>query len=112
MTGISVTASMIAIAIVIGPVSSFAQTAGGSAGGASSGASEGSGSAAGSPSAGSAGAGTAGVSGVPSGPDIGEACLRGCPNLVASGRGELSEILRQASKTRPRFCNAIAPKES
>jgi hypothetical protein len=52
MTKISVTASIVAIALLIGPIHSFAQ----------------SGSAAGSPSAGSAGAGTAGVSGVPSGP--------------------------------------------
>jgi hypothetical protein len=66
MTKISVTASIVAIALLIGPIHSFAQSSG--AGGAASGPSAGSGSAAGSPSAGSAGAGTAGVSGVPSGP--------------------------------------------
>jgi hypothetical protein len=67
---ISVTASLVAIAMMIGPASSFAQSSGGggSTGGAASGPSGGTGSAAGSPAAGSAGAGTAGVSGVPSGP--------------------------------------------
>ena len=52
-----------AFAILISPVTSFAQSAGG--------ASAGSGSAAGSPSAGSAGAGTSGFSGIPSGPQAG-----------------------------------------
>jgi hypothetical protein len=70
---ISVTASLVAIAMMIGPASSFAQSSGGGAsggstGGAASGPSGGTSSAAGSPAAGSAGAGTAGVSGVPSGP--------------------------------------------
>jgi hypothetical protein len=70
MTKASVTASLVAVALLFGSVGSFAQGggSGGSAGGAASGPSAGSGSAAGSPSAGSAGAGTAGVSGVPSGP--------------------------------------------
>jgi hypothetical protein len=66
MTKISVTASIVAIALLIGPIHSFERSSG--TGGAASGPSAGSGSAAGSPSAGSAGAGTASVSGVPSGP--------------------------------------------
>ena len=49
-----------AVAMLVSPATSFAQSAGG--------ASAGSGSAAGSPSAGSAGAGTSGISGVPPGP--------------------------------------------
>lgn len=65
MTKISVTASIVAIALLIGPIHSFERSSG--TGGAASGPSAGTGSAAGSPSAGSAGAGTASVSGVPSG---------------------------------------------
>src|ERR1700694_5061005 len=76
MTKAPITASLVAIAILIGSVGSFAQSGGGgsgsgsgggggSAGGAASGPSAGSGSAAGSPNAGSAGAGTARVRGVP-----------------------------------------------
>ena|ERR1700731_885915 len=57
MVKLSVTASLVAIAILAGPVGSHAQSGGGSAG-----------SAVGSPNAGSAGAGSAGVNGVPSGP--------------------------------------------
>jgi hypothetical protein len=74
MTKISVAASIIAIAILVGPAGSFAQSGGGSGGGGGSASgpasdpSAGIGSAVGSPSAGSAAAGTAGVSGVPSGP--------------------------------------------
>src|ERR1700716_2301164 len=68
MTKLSVAASIIAIAILAGPVSSLAQSGGGgggSAGGAASGPSAGSGSAAGSPNAGSAGARTGGGCGAP-----------------------------------------------
>ena len=68
MPRISVTASIIAIAILLGLAGSLAQTGEGGAGGAASGPSAGSGSPVGSPSAGSAGAGTTGVNGVPSGP--------------------------------------------
>src|SRR2546421_3021395 len=71
MTRTSVTTSIVAIALLVSPVISFAQSGSGggsSAGGAASGPSAGTGSAAGSPNAGSPGAGTAGVSGVPSGP--------------------------------------------
>jgi hypothetical protein len=57
-----IASAIFAIAILISPVPSFAQSAGGSS------SSGGSGSAAGSPSAGSAGAGTSGISGVPPGP--------------------------------------------
>ena len=58
----SATAAVAAITILISPVASLAQSAGGSSAGSSSG------SAAGSPSAGSAGAGSQGISGVPPGP--------------------------------------------
>jgi hypothetical protein len=68
MVKLSATASLVAIAILIGPIGSLAQSGGGSAGAAASGPSAGTGSAVGSPNAGSAGAGTAGVNGVPSGP--------------------------------------------
>jgi hypothetical protein len=67
-------ASIVALTLLVVPVTSLAQSAGGgaggggSAGGAASGASAGTGSATGSPAAGAAGAGTAGVSGVPAGP--------------------------------------------
>jgi hypothetical protein len=64
MRSISATASIVAIAILAGSASSFAQGTGGGASGPSAGA----GSAVGTPNAGSAGAGTAAVSGVPSGP--------------------------------------------
>jgi hypothetical protein len=57
----STAAAVAAIMILISPVASFGQSAGGSSAG-------GSGSAAGSPSAGSAGAGSQGTSGVPPGP--------------------------------------------
>lgn len=56
----SVTVAVAAITILVSPVASLAQSAGGSSAGSSS--------AAGSPNAGSAGAGTSGISGVPSGP--------------------------------------------
>ena len=62
----SATVAVAAIAILIFPVASLAQSSGGSSGGSSSGSS--SGSAAGSPSAGAAGAGSQGTSGVPPGP--------------------------------------------
>src|SRR6266446_8641739 len=70
MTGTSVMRSIVAIALLVSPVTSFAQNSSGasSAGGAASGPSAGTGSAVGSPNAGSPGAGTAGISGVPSGP--------------------------------------------
>src|SRR2546430_6751377 len=63
MTRTSVTTSIVAIALLVSPVISFAQSGSGggsSAGGAASGPSAGTGSAAGSPNAGSPGAGTAG----------------------------------------------------
>ena len=56
---VSAAAAVAAITILISPVASFAQSAGGSAGGSSAGSS--SGSAAGSPSAGSAGAASQGI---------------------------------------------------
>jgi hypothetical protein len=59
---VSAAAAVAAITILISPVASFAQSAGGSSAGSSSG------SAAGSPSPGSAGAGSQGISGVPPGP--------------------------------------------
>jgi hypothetical protein len=97
MSRISVMASAIAIAMVVVPVGSFAQSGGGagggSAGGAASGPSAGGGSAVGSPSAGSAGAGTAGVSGVPSGP----ASAGGLNNSLndPSGAGNSGKVVSQ-----------------
>ena len=63
------TSALTAIAILLYPAASLAQSSGGSSGGSAGGSSAGStsGSAAGSPSAGSAGAGSQGISGVPPG---------------------------------------------
>jgi hypothetical protein len=62
MSKTSTAIAFAAIALLIAPVTSFAQNAG--AGGTTAG----SGSTVGTPSAGSAGAGTTGISGIPSGP--------------------------------------------
>lgn len=65
MTKLSVTASIVAIVILAGPVASFAQSAGGASGSSAGG------TAAGSPGAGSAGTGTTGIGGAPSAPATG-----------------------------------------
>ena len=80
-------AASLHIAILISPVTSFAQSAGGSV------VAGGSGSAAGSPNAGSAGAGTSGISGVPPGP----ASPGGLNNAGEdpSGAGNASSWLRR-----------------
>jgi hypothetical protein len=87
MTKLSMPATLVAAAILILPISAFAQSAGGAGAG---GASAGTGSAAGSPNAGSAGAGTSATSGVPSGP----ANVGGLNNSIndPSGVGNASRV--------------------
>ena len=82
MARIPIIASIIAIAVVVGPLGSMAQTGGGGAGGGSAGGGTG-GTSAGSPSGGSTGAGRAGVTTAPSNP----ANATASPNPGSAGTG-------------------------
>jgi hypothetical protein len=86
----SAAAAVAAITILISPVASFGQSAGGSSAGSSSG------SAAGSPSAGSAGAGSQGISGVPPGP-----AAPGGLNNAGEDPSGAANATRRASPTAP-----------